>query len=144
MKSLHTEIEINASPEKVWEELTDFESFPEWNPFIRKLEGEVKEGSRIEVLLKPEGGKASRFRPMIRRFEYARELRWLGRLVTPGIFDGEHIFELHKTAENKTRFIHRENFKGLLVPLLWKQLDTEIRKGFNDMNRALKERVEKR
>jgi hypothetical protein len=36
-------------------------------------------------------------------------------------------------------FHHNEIFKGLLVPLLQKQLDTKTRKGFEMMNIKLKE-----
>ena len=39
MKELHSEIEIDASAERVWGILTDFASYPEWNPFIRRISG---------------------------------------------------------------------------------------------------------
>ena len=44
MKELRTEIEIQASDKRVWQLLTDFASFPQWNPFIRQAKGEVKVG----------------------------------------------------------------------------------------------------
>ena len=31
--------------EKVWQVLTDFAHFPDWNPFIREIIGTVMEGS---------------------------------------------------------------------------------------------------
>jgi uncharacterized protein YndB with AHSA1/START domain len=37
MKELHSEIEIDASAERVWAILTDFASYPRWNPFIRSI-----------------------------------------------------------------------------------------------------------
>jgi uncharacterized protein YndB with AHSA1/START domain len=42
-KEIKTEILINASPDKVWAILTDFDNYPSWNPFITSLKGEVKE-----------------------------------------------------------------------------------------------------
>jgi len=39
MKGISSEIEISTSAEKVWQVLTDFDSFPEWNPFIKMIEG---------------------------------------------------------------------------------------------------------
>src|SRR5215210_9363232 len=39
MKELHSEIEINAPAQRVWEVLTDFASYPQWNPFIRRASG---------------------------------------------------------------------------------------------------------
>jgi hypothetical protein len=59
------------------------------------------------------------------------------------LFDGEHIFEIKPSPEGKTRFIHRERFTGLLVPFVWRSLNTKTRRGFNEMNRALKRRAER-
>ena len=47
MKVIHTEIEINAPASRVWEILTDFGSFPQWNPFIRQVSGEPKDRCSI-------------------------------------------------------------------------------------------------
>lgn len=51
MKQIRTEIEINASAGHVWQILMDFRSFPEWNPFIRRIEGEANRGTRLNVYL---------------------------------------------------------------------------------------------
>ena len=36
-KQIKTSIHINATKEKVWEILMDFEKYPEWNPFIKSI-----------------------------------------------------------------------------------------------------------
>jgi hypothetical protein len=82
------------------------------------------------------------FKPTCLKLVKDKEFRWLGRLWMPGLFDGEHIFELIDNGNHRIRFVQREKFKGLLVPLLWKQLDTGTRKGFELMNQKLKERAE--
>ena len=41
---LHTEIEIDAPTETVWETLTKLENYPNWNPFIVSAEGTVAVG----------------------------------------------------------------------------------------------------
>jgi uncharacterized protein YndB with AHSA1/START domain len=51
MKELRADIEIQASAERVWQLLTDFASFPQWNPFIRRASGEPKKGTKLEVYL---------------------------------------------------------------------------------------------
>ena len=35
-KQLRTHIDIHASPERVWQVLTDFAAYPDWNPFITR------------------------------------------------------------------------------------------------------------
>ena len=113
MRELHTEIEINAPADRVWKILTDFKQFTAWNPFITQAEGEIKEGARLRVHIEPPGGTPMTFKPTVIRAAPGRELRWLGRLLLPGIFDGEHSFEMSPLGEGRTRFVQREKFKAL-------------------------------
>ncbi len=140
-REINSEIEISASPEDVWKALTDFESFREWNPFIRPVVGEAEEGARLRVQMRPPGGRAIAFRPRVTKIVPNRELRWRGSLWLSGLFDGEHIFEIEPLGPERARFVQREAFSGLLVPLMAKSIDQAL-SGFGEMNRALKERVE--
>ncbi len=94
MHQITTEIEINAPASRVWTILTDFARYPEWNTFIRKLEGQPIVGNRLRALIQPPGLKAMTFRPVVLKAEPERELRWLGRLFLPRLFDGEHSFAI--------------------------------------------------
>ncbi len=143
MKELHSEIEIQASSERVWQVLTDFSKFAQWNPFIRRVSGEIKTGARLDVYLQPTGASGMRFRPTVIKAEQNRELRWLGRLLIPGLFDGEHLFRIEPLGQNRVRFIQNEIFRGLLVPMLARSLDRDTLRGFEEMNRALKATAEK-
>ena len=118
MRELGTEIEIDAPPERVWQVLTDFAAYPEWNPFIRSIEGEPEVGSRLKVRIELPGGRGMTFRPTVQAAESARELRWLGRLLLPGLVDGEHRLALEPLADARSRFIQSERFSGLLVGLI--------------------------
>jgi hypothetical protein len=138
MKELHSEIEIAARAERTWRILTDFISYPRWNPFIHRISGEPRPGERLE----PPGGRGITLRPTVLNVEPNRELRWLGHVLVPGLFDGEHHLTIQPLAENRVRFVQREAFRGLLVPLLARSLDNSTRRGFEEMNRALKERAE--
>ena len=141
MKKLHTQIEINATPERVWQVLTDFASYAEWNPFITAAEGNAVEGDRLHVRIDPPGGRAASFRPTVTVAEVPKRLEWLGKLLFKGLFDGRHRFEIEATSGG-TNFIQSEEFTGVLVPLLAKSLDGPTREGFELMNRAIKERAE--
>ena len=142
MKELLSEIEIGAPAERVWRLLTDFPTYPQWNPFIRRIRGEPTPGERLEVRIEPPGGRGMTFRPTVLNAEPNRELRWLGHLLVPGLFDGEHSLTIQPLEENRVRFVQREAFRGLLVPLIGRSLDNNTQQGFEEMNRALKERAE--
>ena len=141
-RELHTEIEIAASAEAVWGVLTDFASLPEWNPFIKRIEGRPEEETRLRVLVQLPGRRAMTFEPRVIVAEPARELRWLGRLVLPGVMDGEHIFTIEPLSENRVRFVQHEKFTGILVPVILPSIAASTAQGFRAMNEALRVRVE--
>jgi hypothetical protein len=142
MKELHSEIEIQASAERVWQILTDFSNFPQWNPFIRRASGSPTMGGKLEVRIQPSGASGMTFRPTVLKAEPNRELRWLGHLLIPGLFDGEHIFTIEALGPDRVRFTQSEIFNGLLVPLLARSLDAGTQRGFAEMNQALKVKAE--
>jgi hypothetical protein len=143
-KEIKTEILIRATPEKVWAILTDFDNYRSWNPFIRSVTGEVAVGSTITARLEPPGAGGMTIKPKVLVFETNKELRWLGHLVFPGLFDGEHAFELIDTGDGTITFRQTEKFTGILVPLFEKMLDANTTDGFNLMNRKLKESAEQK
>ncbi len=142
MRRIETEVMIGATPEQVWGVLVDFDRYAEWNPFIREASGEAKVGARLRVRIHPPEGRPMTFAPTVREASPARELRWLGHLWLPGLFDGEHAFRIDAVGERQVRLRQSEVFRGLLVPLLPSVMYERTRRGFDAMNRALKERVE--
>lgn len=138
-KEITTEILIHAPPEKVWAVLTDFDNYKDWNPFIPSITGDVAVGNTITARLEPPGARGMTIRPKVLAFTPLKELRWLGHLLVPGLFDGEHKFELIDNGNGTTTFRQTEKFTGILVPLFEKMLDTNTTDGFNLMNQKLRE-----
>jgi len=139
---LHTEIEIDAPADRVWAVLSDLPSYPQWNPFVRSAVGTLRQGERLQIVVQPDGGKAMRFSPVVLTVHPMREIRWLGRFLFPGLFDGEHCFVIESLGDNKVRFIQNERFDGVLVGMMRRNLDRDTKNGFDAMNRALKARAE--
>ena len=138
-----SEIEINASPERVWEVLTDFRALGEWSPFVRSIDGRLDVGETLKVYIKASKGMGMTFKPTVLKAVAGQELRWLGRFLVPGLFDGEHYFIIEQLDGNRVRFIQGEIFTGLLVPvmsILKVMGNTHL--GFQEMNQALKDRAE--
>jgi hypothetical protein len=139
MKEIDTEIIIDAPPERVWQVLTDFASYPEWNPFIREARGELEVGKRLSLQLAL-GKRTIPIKPELVRVEPNRALVWRGSLPIPGLFTGEHAFELEPQGASQTRLRHHEKFNGLLVRVLGKVL-AETKRNFEQMNVALDRRA---
>lgn len=138
----HSEILIEATASRVWEVLTDFPAYRAWNPFIRRIDGQPVVGARLKTRMQLPGSREMTFRPTVLAAEPDRELRWIGYLGAPGIFDGEHSFRIEPVAPGRVRFIQEERFSGFLAPLLLRFIERPTRQGFADMNHALKARAE--
>ena len=139
---LRSETAIKASPQRVWDVLTDFAAYPEWNPFIPRNSGSLETGSRLDVQLQPPGGRGVRMRPTVQAAEPTRELRWLGHLGIPGLFDGEHRFRIEAVGPDRVCFVQEEHFTGLLAPFVLRFVERGTQQGFEAMNQALKARAE--
>lgn len=137
-REIRTEIRIHADASQAWRQLTDFENYARWNPFIRRIEGELRPGARLRVQIEPETGICLNYHPEVIRCEPERELRWRSRLLVPGLLDREHSFVFEQLDCGWVKFVHRDRFSGLLPMLLGEWLEGQIRPGFERMNRALK------
>ncbi|OYU96596.1 MAG: polyketide cyclase [Bacteroidetes bacterium B1(2017)] len=141
-KEIKTSIRIQASPQKVWAILTNFESYPSWNPFIKSIVGPAIVGKKIKARIEPPNASGMSFTPTVLVFNTNQEFRWLGHLLIPGLFDGEHSFTLTDNGDGSTTLVQAETFKGILVPLFKSMLDVNTVEGFNLMNQKVKELAE--
>jgi hypothetical protein len=141
MKTIRTEVRIQAPIHKVWQALMDFERYPEWNLFIH-VTGQPTVGKHLENTIYLAGQSPQVFKPIVLKVDHEKEFRWKGKLFISGLFDGEHYFLLEKFDEQSTRLIHGENFTGLLVRPILGMIGTKTQEGFERMNLGLKEWVE--
>ncbi|MFE3193615.1 SRPBCC family protein [Nocardia sp. NPDC059240] len=141
MKAISAAIVIQAPPMRVWEVLVDLRAYPEWNPFIREAAGEIAVGNTLNLRMFPvTGGRPTTFKPVVLEARPGAEVRWLGRLLLPGIFDGEHSFTLTATADG-TEVVQAEKFSGVIVPFVGGSI-ADTQESFVALNAALKKRVE--
>ncbi len=136
-KNIHTEIAIDAPPERVWAILADNASYAEWNPYHVRVAGELSEGSTLDLTIHKPNGAVIEISPRVMRNDPPRELTWGGGIR--GIFFGRHRFVLFPDGESGTRLVHSERFSGVAIPFA--ELDA-IEEGYRGMNAALKARVE--
>lgn len=144
MKELYTEVTIAAPAERVFRVLVDVARYAEWNPLIVSAQGKVAPGERLDIRIRPPGKRDQPYVVEVVRLVPEREFVWLGHMKMKGILDGLHFFELHPEGPDRVRVVHREEFRGLLVPVVWRVfLNTRMRDGFEALNQRLKECAER-
>ncbi len=141
MRELTSEIEIDASPETVWQILTDFDSYSEWNPVEIEMKGRPVEGTILEHASKLPGSSPMTFRPTIVEVRPNEVLQWDGRFFLPRLFDVRHRFALQSIGDARTRLRQSEQFRGVLIPFVGGTL-RKTQEAFGIANNAIKARAE--
>lgn len=140
-KVIETSIIIQSRIEDIWELLTAFNQYAIWNPFIISIKGKLNKNEKLEVVIHPPNSSSMKFKPTLIELKPNQELSWKGKLFIPGIFDGEHRFELELLTDGKILFKQSEIFSGVLVPFM--NLNN-VKKGFEAMNNKMKEILEEK
>jgi demethylmenaquinone methyltransferase / 2-methoxy-6-polyprenyl-1,4-benzoquinol methylase len=143
MRTIAAEVEIDAPPERVWEVLTDFAAYPDWNPFMFSVEGVAETGAHLRIAMQRRGGGILRFGARVLLSDPPRELAWSGEGLKghwPGLVRGERRVVIDPLADNRSRLRMRTTFSGLLSPALgWLE---RYHEAFEEMEMTLKARVE--
>ena len=136
--------DLDASAAAAWAVLTDFAAYPEWNPFITSLAGELTVGQRLTATLAVPGSSPRTMRPRVVEVVPGRSFTWLGSIGVRGLFDGRHHFEIQPLADGRSRLVQHERLAGVLVPLFRSMLTGPTPAGFAALNEALAARVARR
>jgi hypothetical protein len=139
---VNTVIVIDASLTDVWKVLGDPERFPEWNPLIKKFVGDIRRRGQIYVELDIPDVGIRTYDAMLLGYQIEHEFIWEYDLPIPRLFTGKHKLIIDPVPGGRVRFRHEEEFRGLLVGPLTASYLEQKRRGFEAMNRALKNLVE--
>lgn len=128
---------VAASAARTWQVLSDTASYPRWNPFVRRLDGTLTKGQRIEVHLQQGDSKPHTVKPRVVEVEPGRSFAWLGHVGFPGLFNARHRFSVEPTSDGGSRLVQHETLSGLLTPLFRRMLTHETPIAFAALNDAL-------
>lgn len=135
-KSVHTEIIINSSKENVWGVLTDMEKYPEWNPVMQLVEGDVAEGNKVKYLFTQDENRSYEVGTTVHKYIPNELLNQKGGIPLVLSFNHKYILEEN---DNFTKVIIHEDYSGISVNF-WNP--TEVENAYTKLNKALKKRVE--
>ncbi len=138
MKVFQVKRTINASPERIWAILTEASRYPEWDPGMDRIEGQIAQGEKIKVFSKVNPGRT--FPVTVTTFTPAQRMVWTGGMPL-GLFTGERTFMLTPAGNNTTEFSMREEFEGPLLPLIGRSIP-DLTPSFEAFADGLKQRAE--
>jgi hypothetical protein len=118
MKSFATSIMIRARPEAIWALLVDAAVYPQWNSTVDKIEGRIAAGAKVTVHAKA-AGRAFPLR--VSEFVPPQRMIWTGGMPL-GLFTGRRTFTLTPAAGGEVAFAMREEFGGLLAPMITRSI----------------------
>ncbi|APD07736.1 hypothetical protein UJ101_02236 [Flavobacteriaceae bacterium UJ101] len=136
-KSVHHEIIIDATSDQVWEVLINMEKYPEWNPVMQLLEGEVKEGNKVKYQFTQDENNISEIRAIVKQVIPNKLLNQKGGVPLVLTFNHKYILEPN---EGQTKLMIHEDYRGIGVNF-WNPKPVE--QAYKRLNKALKLRTEK-
>jgi hypothetical protein len=142
MPSLYAEIEINASRRRVWQALVRKDQWLYWNTYLYDCEPNQPFEQGREVCLsirRLPGEEETEFQPIVTLLQPEVCLKWVSSI--PG-FLNENVFQLQETGRDRTKYIHQENFSGLLTRVVFPFIRQDEQQGLRRMARELKHHVE--
>ncbi|MFC9894420.1 SRPBCC family protein [Nocardia sp. NPDC127579] len=132
---------IDAPAETVWQVLTDFAAYPDWNPFCLEAKTSLIPGEPIDMLVQL-GPKRLRQREFIRTHTPHRTFSYT---MKPAPLNTLHSLRSHTiTAVNADRTRYESHFElnGWLHPAVATLLGKHLRHGFDTMTAAVQHRAE--
>lgn len=130
---------IDADIYTVWRYMTDWDAYPEWNPFIVNVEYQENQVGKMKFYLRWHDGKqGTSIEEMVTSSPPAdgsAELvyKYASLMAKLGLLRATRIQQLH-TAGQQTEYYTREDFFGILarfVPMM------AVKKGFAAQAKAL-------
>ena len=130
---------INAPTSAIWSLLTDAGGYADWNSTVDRVEGRIEAGGKVTVHAKVAPGRA--FPLNVSELEPERRMVWSGGMPL-GLFTGTRTFELSPVAGGAVDFSMKEEFTGLLAPLITRSIP-DLQPAFDQFAADLKSRAEK-
>lgn len=137
-RTVKVETDIQASAKQVWNVLTDFTSYANWNPYIYPASGTPVEGRQLNLTL--HGSQLIQYGPTVVVSRPREALSWKSSLPAAAIAR-TLTWSIRPIDAGRTHVTVTEVFQGVLLPLT-SGVVGDATGGLNVMMQALRTRAE--
>ncbi|WP_417068979.1 SRPBCC family protein [Niveibacterium terrae] len=137
-----SELVVSASRQRIWEVLTDFPAYPDWNPLLREVHGEAERGRSLNVRLAGFGHRGRNLWPDVRSANRGRELCLALTILPAGLLDANWRVVLIREEGGQCRIAQRIRCSGWLSRWYAPRLARTLTPALAAMNEALRRRAE--
>ena len=142
MAEYRTTFPIDASSEVVWSVLVDFDRYPEWNPSLPSIAGDLRVGSTVSMTLKMPGRPSPKVKAELTEVVPQQRLVWHGNVGADWLFAGDRQFVIEPGDGDTVLFTHVESVRGLLFPVFRALMGSAIQRHHDALNTALTQRAQ--
>ena len=139
MKFFEARSTIKANPQRVWQILTDGESFPKWDSGIERFEGRIAPGATVKLYVKVNPGRS--FPLKVTQLTPNSRMVFSGGMPL-GLFKGVRTYTLAPASNGGTDFHMREEYTGPLLGMIWGSIP-DLGPSFQQFADGLKVEAEK-
>ena len=140
-RRIATGLDIAAAPGRVREALLDGCRYPDWNPYLVRIEGTIAAGSEIVAHSRGEDGQEMEIPVLVVSVD-GSSMVWEGGMPDRSQLKGDHRFEWEALPDGRTRLRHYEDFTGALMEPIVISRAATIEANFVRMNTALRDYCE--
>lgn len=133
--------DVDASPELVWEVLTDMASYGEWNPFVRECQSTLKPGDTINMVVKI-GSMTKRQVEIISDYKEGEGFTYCMKPAPLGSLSSLRSHRIEKLGEGRSRYHSRFQLDGWMAPMVKGLLGSGLRAGFGGMSEGVRDRAQ--
>ena len=134
-------IGVQAPAEIVWEVVSDFSTWHEWNPLYRKAEGQMKIGTALTLEQHLPDQPAQVIAPIVQDWVPYEQLHWRSSRMG-GFVTAIRYLEIENMGPENATFSNGELFMGLLLRFVSREERRRLKAAFAAMGEAVRDRSE--
>jgi hypothetical protein len=132
---------VQAPAEIVWEVISDFTTWSDWNPIHPRIEGELRIGTPLTVDVVLGEGQASTIQPVVQDWVPFEQLHWRTKRLR-GFVTAIRYLEIENMGPSNATFSNGELFMGPLVRWVSRDERRKLRGAYTRMGEAVRDHAE--